>query len=296
MTPEFLSWYLARFEIAEVRVDETIACVKADDPTQKRFGDERYIVCQVTYRKKEENEFSKPRYLIAVVSDSDLSKEGDYCLVSLYPCVRDTMQEKKLTMDLIAPFLSDAEKEKIDREYVPCDKEASVFRVPSRIRYPIEKQYLFVLADNWIYVANLPVRRYLTQKGYEAARKKLVDYDARIENFKRENGSKARFCPYRMDSVTILMPYNGIKRILAERHIDVDEGSMFFHKCYGVLNESVPHRLTKTLSNDDLKTLKSEIASVEKDCAFNKLKMPDRLKLLGYMNVHDVLLFGIKKN
>lgn len=93
MTPEFLSWYLARFEIAEVRVDETIACVKADDPTQKRFGDERYIVCQVTYRKKEENEFSKPRYLIAVVSDSDLSKEGDYCLVSLYPCVRDTMQE-----------------------------------------------------------------------------------------------------------------------------------------------------------------------------------------------------------
>lgn len=55
VTPEFLSWYLARFEIAEVRVDETIACVKADDPTQKRFGDERYIVCQVTYRKKRMN-------------------------------------------------------------------------------------------------------------------------------------------------------------------------------------------------------------------------------------------------
>lgn len=300
VTPEFLTWYLSKFGFSKVEVNTT-ACISANDETRKRFGDEHYIICSVTCTK-DDNTPMPPQYLIAVVARSDNSNNNH--LVSLYPCIRAKSSKKNLSRDGIMTFLRDTKMSDqhvaVDREYIACDESSYVFRVLSRIRCPIAKQYLFALSGGWMYVACLPIRTYLTQKGYEAARKELVDYDSRIEDFKRENGSKARFCPYRMDSVTILMPYNGIKGILAERHIEVDYDSTFFHKCYGALNESVPSGLTKTLSKvlpnpDDLGTLRSDIASVEKDCAFNKLPMDNRLKLLGCMNVHDVLLFGIKK-
>lgn len=302
LTSEFLEWYFSDCDdVVDVRASE-VCREGADLSARERFGDGQYIICAVSIKRKSAAE-SFRQYMIAVVGNPD--EEGE-CIVSLHPCVRSMVCTTVLSESFLSAYLEDErlsdQHNAAVRTFVPCAANARVFRVISRISCPIAKHYIFALEktesqgnNRYLYVACVPSRTFLTANGYEAARKMLVDYDARIEGF-LSGKSTERFCPYRMDSVTILMPYLGIRRVLDEAYsIRLDDDSVFFHKCYGKFEESAFQVVPKgSIANDDLRCLQEDAACIDKDRAFNKIDIEKRLQLLGCMNVHDVLLFGVK--
>ena len=50
----------------------------------------------------------------------------------------------------------------------------------------------------------------------------------------------------------------------------------------------------KKISSSVIGALKGSSVNISKDKAFNELPLGKRLEMLGGMNVHDVLLFGVK--
>ena len=307
VTTEFLNWYFSDCEgISEVAATK-VDGLEASDSACSRFGDVQYVVCSVSVKRKNALDSFK-QYMIAVVSKSD---DDGRRIVTLHPCVRAMVGTPSLSEGFLKAYLEDErlsdQHSAEDRTFVPCDGNASAFRVISRICCPVAKHYVFVMAKSddaaghnqgrrYLYVACVPSRTFLTSDSYEAARQMLVDYDARIEDFHSGNPA-ARFSPFRLDSVTILLPYSGIKEILKESYsIHVEDDSVFFHKCYGRLDQSGLRVVQgKGVGEIETKALQEDIANIDKDRAFNRIEIGKRLKLLGCLNVHDVLLFGVKK-
>ena len=93
-----------------------------------------------------------------------------------------------------------------------------------------------------------------------------------------------------------MRPYYEIKNTLQKCYsIFVNEQTVFFHKCFGrVEDEDVKKLQLKKFGSSVIDALMSNSVNIAKDKAFNELPLGKRLQMLGGMNVHDVLLFGVK--
>ena len=233
--------------------------------------------------------------------------------MTLCPCTDvpinvSQLNEVSLREVLSSQYIQDAYPEcKAPRKVIPANINVlgmNVCKVIARIKSPLLKHYLVYLQkkDGHLFVACLPYRMYLTSEEYDANHDFIDAFQKRIEEFPKTADADKGFLPYRMDSVTILRPYLMIKKILKVRHgICVKDESTFFYKCYGSIDKTVldnSRRLKKMLMQmreAEQSVLGNDTACIEKDKAFNKLgTIDDRLKVLGCLNVHDVLLFGVK--
>lgn len=77
---------------------------------------------------------------------------------------------------------------------------------------------------------------------------------------------------------------------------------LFFYKSYGAINQTLLNnrrlkKMLKRMNEKDQAVLNNDTASLEKDQTFNKFGgIEDRLQVLGCLNVHDVLMFGVKES
>ena len=222
------------------------------------------------------------------------------------------LDEANLCNALSSQYINDACPEcKDPRKVIPENINThgtNVCKVIARIKSPLLKHYLFYLQkkDGRLYVACLPFRMYLTADEYESKYNFNEAFDARIDALKDQFGGSLiddkGFVPFRMDSVTILRSYSNIKEILRKRHgVVINDECSFFYKSYGAINQTLLNnrrlkKMLKRMNEKDQAVLNNDTASLEKDQAFNKFGgIEDRLQVLGCLNVHDVLMFGVKE-
>lgn len=300
---DFLRWYFS--ENSDIRIGESvteISSLEASMHGTKNFNDARYVICSVDYDLNDGRSGCK-QYLLATISVADSKKK---CLVTLYPCIKDKpCKWSALTREKLSRLLSDEkfsdQHEADSRQYNFCDDKQQVCKIISKIKCPESKHYMFVLdvsrKDNVgsiLYRTCIPFRTYIPVNVYDSVRKRAIsDYDDRIRKFRGDN---LRFLPCRKDAVTILRPYYGIKSTLQKKYfIDVQEQAVFFHKCFGCVDEGDILKLKLNNVDPEIRdALLSRSVNISKDRAFNKLPLGKRLEMLGGMNVHDVLLFGVK--
>ena len=69
---------------------------------------------------------------------------------------------------------------------------------------------------------------------------------------------------------------------------------VYFHKGFGVLTDNAKKAFPNVPLMMSSKHLEKNLCCVDKDKEFNELPLDVRLKLLGCMNMHDMLLFAEK--
>ena len=303
VTCDFLRWYFS--ENSDIRIGEHVTEISSLESGMcgtRIFNDVRYVICSVGYDLND-GRGERQQYLLATISVADSKRR---CLVTLYPCVKDPpCKWSVLTRERLSSLLCDEkfsdQHEADSRQYNFCDDKQLVCKVISKIKCPESKHYMFVLDvsrkdrdGSILYRTCLPSRTYIPVGVYDRVRKMAItDYDDRIRKF---TGDQQRFQPCRKDAVTILRPYYGIKSTLQKMYsVYVDEQTVFFHKCYGCLEE-VDVQVLKLNNVEPVirNALMSNSVNIAKDKAFNELPLGKRLVMLGGMNVHDVLLFGVK--
>ena len=73
------------------------------------------------------------------------------------------------------------------------------------------------------------------------------------------------------------------------------EADVYFHKGFGILTDNAKKAFPDVSLMMASKYLEKDICCVDKDEESNDLPLNVRLKLLGCMNMHDMLLFAEKK-
>lgn len=312
-TKNFLDWYFSPgemdFRVLSVEA-KSIEFIK--DEQQAMLNASKYALISVSYLHSAKKGTQE---LIVEMGTPDCEKR---CTVTLYPCTDMPisilqLDEANLCNALSSQYINDPCPEcKDPRKVIPENvntHSTNVCKVIARIKSPLLKHYLFYLQkkDGRLYVACLPFRMYLTADEYKSKYSFNEAFDARIDALKDQFGGSLiddkGFVPFRMDSVTILRSYSNIKEILRGIHgVDINDECTFFYKSYGAINQALLYngrlkKMLKRMSEKDQSALNNDTASLEKDRAFNKFGgIEDRLQVLGCLNVHDVLMFGVKKS
>lgn len=311
-TKNFIDWYFSPgemdFRVLSVEA-KSIEFIK--DEQQAMLNASKYALISVSYLHSAKKGTQE---LIVEMGTPDCEKR---CTVTLYPCTDMPigilqLDEANLCNALSSQYINDPCPEcKDPRKVIPENvntHSTNVCKVIARIKSPLLKHYLFYLQkkDGRLYVACLPFRMYLTADEYESKYSFNEAFDARIDALKDQFGGRLiddkGFVPFRMDSVTILRSYSNIKEILRGIHgVDINDECTFFYKSYGAINQTLLNnrrlkKMLKRMNEKDQAVLNNDTASLEKDQAFNKFGgIEDRLQVLGCLNVHDVLMFGVKE-
>ena len=184
------------------------------------------------------------------------------------------------------------------------DNGGKVWQIDARIKdvelndfvvMAIDSTHADGIAGIEVYYSFLPTRRYLTKDDFNRGLRRLNRFDAWKKNLKTDCRFSA--VPRRTDSYTWLWSYGHFLEFCKCHDLTVvnREADVYFHKGFGCLTETAKNAFPNVLLMENAKYLTNDICCVDKDREFNELPLDVRLKLLGCMNIHDMLLFAEKK-
>lgn len=176
-----------------------------------------------------------------------------------------------------------------------------VVRVLPEASDMVSKRYLLISRKNRnggdeCYYTILPKRRYIEKESYDRYLDDARMGDKNIEASLLKVSGCRKIMAFKPVSVTVLLPYEKLIGLFRTYGINICHGP-FFYRCYHHFDSSWRLRLKLSGDNhqDVIRSLSEVKASVNRDVAFNKLQLSDRLLLLGSMNIHNVLIIGIKR-
>jgi len=193
------------------------------------------------------------------------------------------------------------------KDYIPkdiandCAKDVGggVWRIHTKIKEIDLNDFIVFAMDAQsgvdIYYSYLPTRRYLTEEEFELGLRRLDRFDI----WKKSLAANCRFAsvPRRTDSYTWLWSYRHFLNFCKKHDLSVvnPDVDVYFHKGFGILTDSAKKAFPNVPLIVSSEHLEKDICCVDKDREFNELPLDVRLKLLGCMNIHDMLLFAEKK-
>lgn len=253
----------------------------------------------------------KMRFIVTVGTESYEWNNGlrtDEERVTIYPavrydCVRQNYGLSYSARDRVLECIKWWKGARYDSRYgtllpeKPCaEKDGNtVWRLHTRIKDVDLNDYMIFAHDasnaalERFYIAAFPTKRYLTAHGFA----KLL---GRMNRFKLlrsalPENNETGFRPTLACSATWLCSYRNLRHAFRGAGLAIASEDCYFHKCYGSLPKNSGEE--KRLKGFD-EILTDSKVSTDKDKAFNRLGLQDRLRLLETMNVHDLLLFATK--
>lgn len=288
---------------------------------RKNGSDHGYLLLVLKYQISGERK-SHEMPIIAIQgrekNEWAISLEGNETSLALHPALRlDPVNVRKIkstdsmTIGVFEEIIRAAGLGEKDceryKDYIPkdiandCTKDVGgkVWRIHTKIKEVDLNDFIVFAMDGQngmdVYYSYLPTRRYLTKEEFELGLRRLDRFDT----WKKSLTVDCRFSsvPRRTDSYTWLWSYRHFLDFCKKHDMIVvnPEADVYFHKGFGILTDNAKKAFHDVSLMMASKYLEKDICCVDKDEEFNDLPLNVRLKLLGCMNMHDMLLFAEKK-
>ncbi len=184
------------------------------------------------------------------------------------------------------------------------DERGKAWRIEARIKDVALNDFIVVAMDSEntggitgveVYYSFLPTRRYLTENDFNLGLKRLDRFDMWKERLPSD--CSFSFVPRRTDSYTWLWSYKHFVDFCKNHGLVIPrpDDDVYFHKSYGRLTDKAKSAFHDVPLIESSESLNSNICSMKKDEDFNALPLDVRLKLLGCMNIYDMLVFAEKR-